>query len=127
MENEEMGKEESPSKNLTFGMALAAVKNGLLIGRKNWNGKGQFVFMRPEDELSVDFIIEKVKSLPAELKRYYMGHFSHTSEEQINGKGPDSVKVKFSAYLCLKSADGSIINGWVASTTDMLAEDWEIL
>lgn len=39
----------------------------------------------------------------------------------------EDVPVKFTAYLCMKAADGSIVNGWLASQTDMLAEDWTIL
>ena len=27
---------------------------------------------------------------------------------------------------CLKAADGSYVVGWLASQTDMLAEDWQI-
>jgi|ERR1700761_4417904 len=112
---------------LSFGSAIEVVKHGGLIARSGWNGKGMFVFMRPADELSVDFIIDKVKSLPKALKSHYMRQFAHTTAEQEAGKGPDSVKVKFTAYLCMKAADGTIVNGWLASQTDMLAEDWEIL
>ena len=34
--------------------------------------------------------------------------------------------VKFTAYICMKAADGTIINGWLASPSDMLANDWMI-
>ncbi|WP_262482542.1 DUF2829 domain-containing protein [Bacteroides neonati] len=34
--------------------------------------------------------------------------------------------VKFTAYLCMKAADGTIVNGWLASQSDMLANDWMI-
>ena len=40
-----------------------------------------------------------------------------------NGLDGES-KVKFTSYLCMKAADGSIVNGWLASQTDMLAKDW---
>lgn len=43
-------------ENLNFGAAIEAVKQGKLIARKGWNGKGMFVFQRPSDELDVDFI-----------------------------------------------------------------------
>ena len=36
-------------------------------------------------------------------------------------------KVKFTAYLCLKAADGTIVNGWLASQSDMLSNDWIVL
>lgn len=37
---------------MKFGEALEAVKEGKLIARSGWNGKGMFVFQRPEDWLS---------------------------------------------------------------------------
>ena len=69
---------------LNFGQAIEALKQGKRVARKNWNGKGMFIFMRPADELNT-------------------------------------------AYLCMKAADGTIVNGWLASQTDMLSEDWAIL
>ena len=108
--------------NLTFGAALEAAKQGKLISRSGWNGKGMFVFMRPSDSLGVDMIIEKVKSLPQSLKDYYAAKDAkqHPSEQGLD-------KVTFTAYLCMKAADNTIVNGWLASQTDMLAEDWCIL
>ena len=29
--------------------------------------------------------------------------------------------------ICMLTADGEIVVGWLASQTDMLAEDWEII
>lgn len=112
---------------LKFGEALEAVKSGRLIAREGWNGKGMFVFQRPGDELTVDFIINKVKSLPDELKVYYTALFAHTVAESEQGKSPADVTVKFTPYLCMKAADNTIVNGWLASQTDILAEDWVIL
>lgn len=109
--------------NLNFGEALEAVKEGKLITRSGWNGKGMFVFQRPEDELEVNFIIEKVKSLPKSLKDYYNKEVSKSFTERLDGES----KIKFTAYLCMKAADNTIVNGWLASQTDMLAEDWCIL
>ena len=114
-------------QNLTFGEALEAVKQGKLIAREGWNGKGMFVFQRPEDSLSTDFIINKVKSLPQSLKDYYVAQFAHNTNEEKEGKSPNDVAVKFTAYLCMKAADGSIVNGWLASQTDILSSDWCIL
>lgn len=97
----------------SFGEALVHVENGGLISREGWNGKGMFVFMRPQDDLTIDMIVHKVKSLPATVKE----HFDNS--EMLSDD-----KVKFTAYLCMKAADGSIVNGWLASQTDMLAKDW---
>lgn len=115
------------ANTLTFGEALEALKHGSLAARTGWNGKGMFIFMRPSDELSAEFIINTVKSLPKSIKDHYVGQFAHNAKEEAEGKGPADVKVKFTAYLCMKAADGTIVNGWLASQTDMLAEDWEII
>lgn len=106
-------------QKLNFGQALDAAKRGELIQRENWNGKGQFVFMRPEDTLNAAVLLG-ARSLPKKLKDY----FERKHQPIISA---DDVQVKFTAYLCLKSVDDTIINGWVPSTTDMLAEDWKVL
>jgi hypothetical protein len=111
--------------NLNFGLALEALKKGLMAARTGWNGKGMFIFMRPAAELHVDFVAREIKSLPQSVKDYYL-------QDCIDDKGkpltlsPDDV-VKFTPYLCLKAADGTIVNGWLASQTDMLSDDWKIL
>lgn len=104
-------------RGFDFGWALKAAKSGALITRQGWNGKGMFVFIRPSDVLPEKFVIETVKSLPAELKRYY-------KENPISDLNTGDVY--FKSYFCMKAADGTIVNGWLASQTDMLAEDWTI-
>ncbi len=96
-------------KNLTFGEAVAQLKNGSLIRRSGWNGKGMFLFVRPEATVEVEI----VKTLPDAVKDYY------------REKGLKDVV--FTGYICMKAADESIVNGWLASQTDVLATDWEIL
>lgn len=95
-----------------FGKALELLKEGKLVARKNWNGKGMFIFMRPADEIDETFIINKVKSLPSSYKEWVKNHPSENS------------KVNFNSYLCMKAANNEIVNGWLASQTDMLANDW---
>lgn len=117
-ENEELTVGESG----TFGQAIASTKRGNLVTRKGWNGKGMFLFMRPYDELPVGFVAKDIKSLPQRVKDYYY-------QDCVDGNGNplDLEKndvVKFTAYLCMKAADGTIVNGWLASQTDMLADDW---
>lgn len=112
-------------KNVNFGTALEAVKQGKLITRPSWNGKGMFIFMRPADELHIDMVIDKVKSLPQSIKDYYLQDVTYKGERIY--PADDSDTVKFTAYLCLKGVNGTIINGWIPTQSDMLAEDWVIL
>jgi hypothetical protein len=108
---------------LNFGQAVESAKAGNLIAREGWNGKGMFVFMRPSDELDVETIVHKVKSLPIALKGYFGNKTNPNDPQRLDG----ATKIKFTAYLCMKAADESIVNGWLASQTDMLAEDWMVL
>lgn len=107
---------------MNFGEALEAVKKGKLATRNGWNGKNMFVFQRPEDTLLTGFI-PKVKSLPESVKKWIDKNMDDKQNPGEEGLTP----IKFTAYLCLKSADNTIVNGWLASQTDMLAEDWEVI
>lgn len=109
-------------KNLKFGQAIEAAKEGKLIARSGWNGKSMFVFMRPGDTLTTAFI-PNVKSLPQAVKNWIDAHL----DDKINRGETGLQLVKFTPYLCMKAADNTIVNGWLASQTDMLAEDWEVL
>lgn len=95
--------------DLSFSEAINALKNDCIVSRAGWNGKGMFLFIRPEAEVPVQL----VKTLPEAVKQYY---------ERVG-----IFKVKFTGYICMKAADESIVNGWLASQSDMLAEDWCIL
>ncbi len=103
---------------LNFGQAIELVKQGKLVQREGWNGKGMFIFQRPADTIQTGniegdtFTIQQVKSIPQAVKDYYK--YSAT----------DTIAVMFTSYLCMKAADNTIVNGWLASQTDMLANDW---
>lgn len=102
---------------MNFGQAIEAAKSGKLVARQGWNGKGMFIFMRPACELDTDTVVNKVQSLPDSFKKWVADHC---------GDSP-SDKIKFGNYLCMKAADGSVVNGWLASQTDILSEDWTIV
>ena len=112
-ENEELTIGELGS----FGQALKSIQRGRLVTRQGWNGKGMFIFQRPEDSLPTNIIVNQVKSLPESFKRWVSDNYGDS----------ESDKIKFTAYLCMKAADGTVINGWLASQTDMLASDWMIV
>ena len=113
-------------ENLNFGQALEALKSGKRVYRSGWNGKGVFIFLRPADELNIAFVVDKVKSLPQSVKDYYAQDIQDENGNRIEILEESDV-VKFTAYICMKDADGTIVNGWLASQTDILSEDWIIL
>lgn len=116
IENEKL----SPGEEGSFGQAIKSLKAGFLVTRKGWNGKGMFIFMRPADQLAIGFVAKDIKSLPAAVKEYYAQDLEYRSDN------PEEDTVKFTSYLCMKAVDGTIVNGWLASQTDMLADDWMI-
>jgi hypothetical protein len=92
---------------LNYGQALEAVKAGYLVARQGWNGKDMFIFLRPADTIPVGVVIDQIKSLPERVKNY----FRERDEKEMSSEQGLS-RIKFSAYLCMKAADGSIVNGW---------------
>lgn len=104
-----------PGMTGTFGQAIGSLKHGFLVAREGWNDKGMFLFLRPFDSLKDDFIIDTVKSLPYNFKQWVKNH-------------PNEHKERFfTEYICMKAADGTIVNGWLASQTDMLSCDWVLV
>lgn len=112
----------TPSRTgLTFGQALEAAKEGKLISREGWNGKNMFVFQRPADTIEIG-VLPVIKSLPEAVKNWFS-----FIDQQRDPSEQGLTKVTFTSYLCMKAADDSIVNGWLASQTDMTATDWQIL
>jgi hypothetical protein len=105
---------------MKFGEAIELLKQGKLVTRQGWNGRGMFIFQRPGDMLTADFI-QGVKSLPQAVKDYYANFFKGYTKFSSE----DAATVQFTPYLCMKAVDGTIVNGWLASQTDMLSEDWQ--
>jgi hypothetical protein len=107
------------NENLNFGQALEALKQGKLITRKGWNGKDMFLFIRPPYTCKLTEMLGFI-SVPRNVKDYYeLKHQPITVENEP--------KITFTGYICMKAADDTIVNGWLASQTDMFAEDWFVL
>ena len=88
-----------------FGWALRKLKQGKKVARIGWNGKGMFLFLLPAGE------IPKTAIHDPKLK------------EVLENSGKDSFSAL--ASIRMKTADDKILTGWLASQTDMLADDWE--
>lgn len=104
---------------MNFGEPLEAVKKGKRIARECWDGKGMFVFKRPSDDLSLDILLG-AKSIPNTVKDYFELKYQPILPNEIP-------KIHCTAYLCMKDADGAIVNGWLPSQADLFAEDWYIM
>lgn len=97
--------EDAYRKNgeLNFGHALMALNEGRCIARSGWNGKNQFIFRRPGGTIIV-----------------------HGADRVLGRAFAPNTRVECHPYLAIKSAQGTVAP-WVASQTDLLAEDWMIV
>lgn len=87
-----------------FGNALTWAKNGQKIFRLGWNGKGMFVVYQ---------------------KGYPDGVPINKNTAEATGI-PEGTVTKFRPYLMMKTADDSFVP-WLASQSDILAEDWQVV
>lgn len=98
-----------PCDGMTFGMAIEAMKRGAKVARKGWNGNGMWICVPFCDG-------------PKEVHAIGIwGKPNFKYAEQNGGT------VKVMPYVTMKTADGAIVMGWLASQTDMLAEDWVVV
>ena len=92
------------TERLSFGDAVAALKEGLRVAREGWNGKGMFLSL--------------VKGRDTDY---------HVNSEVFgtgnDGNSQDQLPVLDAIYM--KTADNKLVP-WLASQTDALAEDWVI-
>lgn len=102
---------------MDFGKAIEALKQGKMVTRSGWNGKGLFVFMQVPAEINKE-IVPKMQSLPQSVKDEFQKRFDIPSY-QVDA-------IYYSNQLALVSAS-NLITGWAPSTSDALAEDWIIL
>ena len=86
-----------------FGTAVEALKQGARVAREGWNGKGMFLYYVPENKY------------PASLNEH--GTMVGVFEDDM---------VPYGAYLAMKTAQNNVVP-WLASQTDVLAEDWQIV
>lgn len=112
--------------NLNFGQALEALKQGSKISRIGWNGKGMYLSMASgqiacEDvELSDEDAAATLADAGSAIT-----HIDGVPISLFNGN--TSTEANVLPHIYMRTATGNIVNGWLASQTDMLAEDWCIL
>lgn len=98
-------------KGMNFGEVIEALKTGLAVRRKGWNGKGLFVVKQVPAHISAD-IIPNMQSLPQSAKDIIMAraepHIAYTNQ------------------MLIIHPDGRA-DSWVPSSSDVFAEDWELV
>jgi hypothetical protein len=88
-------------QHLTFGNAVEALKQGLKVSRKGWNGLGMFLYLVPGSTFKVN-------------------------REPLLSIYTEGTEINYRPHIDLKTADGSIAT-WSPSGSDALAEDWIIV
>ena len=84
-----------------IGWAIKQMQNGAKVARAGWNGKGMFLFLVP-------------------------GSTFRVNRAPLLGIYPEGTEINYRPHIDMKTVDGEIVP-WVASQTDVLAEDWEIV
>lgn len=104
-----------PVQGMTFGQALEALKAGQRVARRGWNGKGMWI------------VLMSGMSLPP--------FSTQGTERKVNDRtakwiGEDT-PLETLPYIAMwtTNAEGrrAWLPGWLASQSDMLSEDWEIV
>lgn len=93
----------------SFGDAVKYLKRGLKVARKGWNGKGMYLWLLPE------CIVKKEWCRDERLIEAMMGK--------------DEVLCLGSIRMFTHDSSGrqAVLTGWLASQSDILAEDWFIV
>lgn len=92
---------EGEGQALNFGDAVHMLKLGEKVARAGWNGKNMFVFLVPGSTFNV-------------------------SRPPLMGIYPEGTVIDYCAHIDMRTADGKIVP-WLASQTDVLAEDWVVI
>ncbi len=87
---------------MDFSQALIEIKNNKKVARSGWNGKGMFIFLIP----GCTFEVTEGRPLAAHV--------------------PAGTRVDYCPHIDMKTATEAIVP-WLASQTDILAEDWEVV
>ena len=89
------------TNGLNFGLAIEALKKGEKVARYGWNGKGMFLFLVQGSTFTVN-------------------------RPPLLGIYPEGTEINYCPHIDMKTADEKIVP-WLASQTDVLADDWQIV
>lgn len=95
-----------PCDGMTFGMAIEAMKRGKKVCRKGWNGKGMYVWIMPGSTVK-------------DCKNIVDPHLADIDKAEG--------EIRFLGSIRMRTSDGSVLAGWLASQTDILSEDWMVV
>ena len=97
--------------NYDFGTAIKFLKAGGAIRRAGWNGKGMFVIKQVPANIKAD-VIPNMQSLPKIAKDILMAR--------------NDAHIDYTNQMLIINPDGRA-DSWVPSSSDVFAEDWELV
>ena len=97
--------------SINFGGAIELLKTGLAVRRKGWNGKGLFIVKQVPAHITAD-IIPNMQSLPQSAKSILMSR--------------ENPHIDYTNQMLIINPDGRA-DSWVPSSSDVFAEDWEVV
>lgn len=96
-----------PTEGMTFGLALEALKKGCKVARRGWNGKGMWLILVPGQ-----------KEVALRQGTPYGDALALTSCE---------ILPHIDMWTTNAHGRRAMLPGWLASQTDMLSDDWEVV
>jgi hypothetical protein len=90
-------------EQFSFGFALAHLQTSKRVRRAGWNGKGMWLSLVKEWEIN-----------------------THPSLDHFSWFHPRDKVLSYAPFIIMKTADDKLIP-WLASQTDVLAHDWELV
>ena len=99
-----------PIDGMTFGMAIEALKRGKKVARRGWNGKGMYLWLLPAAKVKAEW-----------CKEPHLKELADANGGEIECLG--SIRM----FTHDSTGRKAVLTGWLASQSDMLGEDWEIV
>lgn len=105
---------------MNFGEAIAALKRGDRVARSGWNGKGMWIaLVHPERG---DLLVYP----PSPHTERYSIDFRTVMDEEFRAPCLAYATPRLLPWIGMKTADDCFVP-WLASQTDILAEDWGLV
>ncbi len=86
-------------EHVTFGQALALIRQGSRATRSGWNGTGMYIYYVPASVYPAATDVAKAEFVD---------------------------NVPYRAYIAMRTAAGDVVP-WVASQSDLLEDDWYLV
>jgi hypothetical protein len=94
---------------MNFGQAIEALKEGKRVARDGWNGKGMFILQAGGYSVHKDNLREG----------------GPITKEFLESRGVDKMIIQH--HFDMWTAQNQYQTGWLASQSDMQADDWVIV